>query len=220
MPLKPGKANIGANIKEMGNAGHSRAQSVAAALSKAYGPQKRADGGHVGALRGDTPGRADKVDTTVEDGSHIIPADIVSYLGSGNTDSGFLRLEKLFPNSVAHRAWGGGLSSTGLPHLPNPAHMPGMVTPHITPLRLPRLAGVPGMRKPPVPHMAMAEGGEAAQIPVMLSHGEFACSPRDVTIAGGGDIEKGHQAIDKWILKTRKEAIAKLRSLPKPVGMK
>jgi len=35
MPLKPGKKNIGINIKEMEASGHPRAQAIAAALNKA-----------------------------------------------------------------------------------------------------------------------------------------------------------------------------------------
>lgn len=35
MPLKPGKKNIGNNIKEMEAAGHPRNQSIAAALNVA-----------------------------------------------------------------------------------------------------------------------------------------------------------------------------------------
>ena len=35
MPLKPGKKNIGRNIKEMEESGHSRAQSIAASLNEA-----------------------------------------------------------------------------------------------------------------------------------------------------------------------------------------
>jgi hypothetical protein len=42
MPLKPGKKNIGNNISEMEKSGHSYDQSRAAALSKAYGPKKKA----------------------------------------------------------------------------------------------------------------------------------------------------------------------------------
>ena len=34
MPLKKGKKNIGSNIREMQEAGHSHAQSVAAALNE------------------------------------------------------------------------------------------------------------------------------------------------------------------------------------------
>jgi hypothetical protein len=37
MPLKPGKKNIGLNIKEMVKAGHPLKQARAASLSKAYG---------------------------------------------------------------------------------------------------------------------------------------------------------------------------------------
>jgi hypothetical protein len=35
MPLKPGKKNIGRNIKEMEKSGHPRDQSIAAALNEA-----------------------------------------------------------------------------------------------------------------------------------------------------------------------------------------
>jgi hypothetical protein len=35
MPLKPGKENIGKNIKEMERSGHSKAQSIAASLNEA-----------------------------------------------------------------------------------------------------------------------------------------------------------------------------------------
>ncbi len=35
MPLKKGKKNIGKNIKEMEESGHSKAQSIAAALNVA-----------------------------------------------------------------------------------------------------------------------------------------------------------------------------------------
>lgn len=35
MPLKPGKKNIGRNIKEMEASGHSKDQSIAASLNEA-----------------------------------------------------------------------------------------------------------------------------------------------------------------------------------------
>jgi hypothetical protein len=41
MPLKPGKKNIGKNIKEMEKSGHSRKQSIAAALRTAGVPKKK-----------------------------------------------------------------------------------------------------------------------------------------------------------------------------------
>lgn len=50
MPLLPGKKNIGHNISEMESAGHSKAQSIAAALNTARKsgvkiPKKRAKRG-------------------------------------------------------------------------------------------------------------------------------------------------------------------------------
>lgn len=70
-------------------------------------PKGLAEGGHVGPLRGSTMGRADKVKTTVADGSYILPARTVSFLGDGNTEAGFARLEKMFPHSTSKRAAGG-----------------------------------------------------------------------------------------------------------------
>lgn len=35
MPLKPGKKNIGSNIKEMEASGHKKSQAIAAALEEA-----------------------------------------------------------------------------------------------------------------------------------------------------------------------------------------
>lgn len=201
MPLKSGnsKATISANIREMSKT-HPHAQAVAAALRTAYGP-KRAAGGHVGPLPGATGGRADRVHTQVEDGSHIISADAVAALGDGNTEAGYAKLMKLFPHSVPGRSDGGILS-----------------TPHMT--GLPHLAGVPGgthgLGK--LPHLTkMASGGSPKMVDVRLSHGEFRVSPRDVKdVAGRGDRERGHRAIDALQMHIRRRWIKKLKSLPGP----
>ena len=49
-----------------------------------------------GAITGPTPGRADAVPVDVPEGSYIIPADIVSALGEGNTIAGNQVLKSLF----------------------------------------------------------------------------------------------------------------------------
>jgi hypothetical protein len=59
----------------------------------------RASGGRVGPLTGATGGRADKLPMKVPDGSHVIPADVVSALGQGNSQHGHKVLERMFPNS-------------------------------------------------------------------------------------------------------------------------
>jgi hypothetical protein len=227
MPLLKGAKNIGRNVREM-EKNHPRNVAVAAALRTAYGPQKRANGGHVGPLPGPTPGRADKVETTVEDGSHIISADAVAALGDGNSEAGYAKLMKMFPHSVPGRAAGGGIEPPGVPHMTSvpgtphvsPApHIIGMPHPHMT--GAPHLAGVPkvgGIGS--LPHIAkphMAEGGKSSQVKVKLSHGEFGVSPQDVRdVAGKGDLERGHRALDAFQMTVRREWIKNLKKLPGP----
>jgi hypothetical protein len=175
-------------------------QAIAAAL-KAAGVTKGATGGHVGALRGKTAGRADEVLTSVPDGSHIIPADVVSALGDGNTEAGFAKLENVFPQQ---RAFGGGMRMPrmgGMKKAPNP--MKGI--PHM--VDMPKMPGVPRA-------MGWARGGE---VPVKLSDGEFSVPPHHVARVGAGDPERGHRALDHFILSTRKADIERRKRLPGPV---
>jgi hypothetical protein len=110
MPLKLGRSNIGSNITELEKpsqrapAGRPYDQALAIALKKAGVKPKRAVGGrvaHAGALKGSTPGRADALSVSVPDGAYIIPADVVSALGDGNTASGFEHLARMFPEQRA-----------------------------------------------------------------------------------------------------------------------
>jgi hypothetical protein len=119
MPLEKGSSRtvISKNISEMSKT-HPHKQAVAAALRSAHEPQRRADGGGTpwfvrreataernpmaisGPLTGATMGRADKINTHVPDGSHILPADTVSAIGGGNSMAGHAKLGQMFPNSV------------------------------------------------------------------------------------------------------------------------
>ena len=116
MPLKQGKshATISSNIREMVHAGHPQNQAVAAALETAR--KARAMGGYAeggatkktfsGPVNGHGPGRTDRYPLQVLSGSYVIPADIVSALGEGNTAAG---------NEVIRRAFfkGGALRQSG-----------------------------------------------------------------------------------------------------------
>jgi len=74
--------------------------SVNAALDVARAIKRKKGGKvHVGPIVGDTGGRADKVPMSVPDGAYVIPADIVSGLGEGNTGAGMVQLGKMFPKS-------------------------------------------------------------------------------------------------------------------------
>lgn len=60
-----------------------------------------------GALRHDGPGRTDDLEISVPGESFVIPADIVSAIGQGNTAAGFKVLERMFPQRPVERATGG-----------------------------------------------------------------------------------------------------------------
>ena len=89
---------------------HPYAQALAIALKTAGVKPSRASGGHVGALKGATGGRADVLPVDVPDGAYVIPADVVSALGDGNTAAGFEHMKRMFPSEgVPTRGTGGGV---------------------------------------------------------------------------------------------------------------
>lgn len=127
MPLNP-SAGVGSNIKELHSGktfehtknkfGKERAdkQSIAIALGVAR-KAKRAKGGkiHVGAIKGNDPGRTDTINMKVPDGAYVLSADVVSHLGENNSAAGLKRADELFgPNGkfapTSKRAKGGLVS--------------------------------------------------------------------------------------------------------------
>lgn len=73
--------------------------------------KKYATGGavHVGPVMGATGGRADELPVSVPSGSFVVPADVVSSLGEGNTTAGMEKLQKQFTHSGTGRANGGSV---------------------------------------------------------------------------------------------------------------
>ena len=120
MPLTPGKSQktISHNISEMIHAGHPQDQAIAAALNTAR--QTKAGGGpmdyrkadlnipqidypmgkpdltHKGPIHSPVAGRTDHLPTKLDSGSYVIPADIISSMGEGNTMAGFKIARRMF----------------------------------------------------------------------------------------------------------------------------
>ena len=92
MPLKSGKSNIGENINTEEAAGKPRKQAIAIALNVA----RKAGGGGVfsGYIPGTTGGRTDNKPINVESGAFVVPADILSGLGEGNSHAGWAALAR------------------------------------------------------------------------------------------------------------------------------
>lgn len=110
MPLKPGssKKTINSNISELVHSGRPQKQAVAIALSESR--KKKEVGGslttspqinnapniHAGSIHSPVAGRTDHLNMHVESGSYVIPADIISALGEGNTMAGFRVIRTMF----------------------------------------------------------------------------------------------------------------------------
>jgi len=110
MPLAKGSSQkvIGLNIKELMDTGRPQKQAVAIALSESR--KRRATGGasffgnpspmtekiHVGPIRSPVAGRTDHLPMHVHSGSYVIPADIISAMGEGNTEAGFKVANTIF----------------------------------------------------------------------------------------------------------------------------
>jgi hypothetical protein len=138
MPLIHGKSQktISTNIREMVHAGHPQDQAIAAALNTArkvkagggpFSPPEPSmpdapsafEGGtttkvHSGPIHSPVAGRTDHLPMHVASGSYVIPADIISAMGEGNTMAGFKVAQNIFstPFMGAGTPYGG----RGLPY--------------------------------------------------------------------------------------------------------
>jgi hypothetical protein len=204
---------------------------------------------HVGPVNTSTPGRGDQDPTHVPPGSYVIPADIVSHLGEGNSANGLELLSKMFlpmraaaQSQLAMMRQGAPYGGTGAPY--------GAASPHLQGGRgvgnfgaipkgiEPRIVGLP---KYPVyagpgqqgPNFVQAHGGvvpgepggqffdrmgagQAPGTPINISGGEFVVPPEEVKRRGRGDINRGHEVLDKWVKNLRQEHINTLKKLPGP----
>jgi len=204
MPLdKSGsKESVGNNIRAELDAGKPRRQAIAIALNTA---RKYRDAGGAasstpwytrhssnlmlrGPVLGTSMGRADKVNANLANGSHVIPADIVSHVGQGNSLAGMTKLgQMLGPQTVR-------TPKPNFPKLPN----------------APKLPKMSGMAKG-------GKTNKDDEVPCALSHGEFIVSPEVVRhVVGHGDEERGHKILDHFILHLRHQAIETLKRLPGP----
>lgn len=76
---------------------------------------------HVGAIKSSVAGRTDHLPMHVPHGAYVIPADIISAMGEGNTAAGFKHMDYIFGGTP----YEGGSEPYNQPGTPYGAKMPG-----------------------------------------------------------------------------------------------
>ena len=172
---------------------HGRPQDQALAIAYRIKRERRASGGrvHAGPINSIVPGRTDNHGMSVAPGAYVLPADHVSSIGQGNTAAGMSVLNHMF----------GPQGPYGIGKAP----------------AIRKGAGVP---RPPGIKTRKADGGASedggAPVDIMAAGGEFVVPPEIVAALGTGDLDRGHEILDQWVIANRKKHISTLKKLPGP----
>jgi len=155
---------------------------------------------HKGPIHSPVAGRTDHLPMHVASGSYVIPADIISAMGEGNSMAGFKVAKDIFGQSF----YGQKGAGSGKPYGGKGAPYGGNGLPY----------GGGDLPYSMEPHKAA--GGETATVPIVAAGGEYVVPPEDVVHIGKGDLDYGHQILDEFVKRFRAKTIKTLKALPGP----
>lgn len=174
---------------------------------------------HKGIIHMAVGGRTDHLPMNVLEGSYVLPADIVSGLGEGNTLAG----GKILDNMFSGKQGPAGARMTDFratPKFPEPKTItPEDYSKYIT---MGQKAGKSIMgtqeKEQATPN---ARGGSIVShnrrpVPIIAAGGEYVIDPDDVMSYGGGDLDAGHEKLDQFVKFVRANTVKTLRKLPGP----
>ena len=143
-----------------------------------------------GLIHAYSPGRTDTLNMEPLAGSYIFPADVISGLGEGNTLAGASAMDRML--------------SSGPHGIPMPRGEHGR--------------GPPAPPRAPSIQYESAGGAPEGQgrVPIVAAGGEYKVSPQQVAAIGGGDLKRGHDILDRFVLEIRQRTIKDMKKLPPP----
>lgn len=163
---------------------------------------------HVGLITMAVGGRTDHIPMNVLEGSYVLPADIVSGLGEGNTLAGSKIIENMFKSGPFGVSYPDArFTAPKYPETPSYAGF--------------NLADMIKVNPMPTGEKEKAGGGSVSArnlkpIPIVAAGGEYVIDPDTVRKLGGGSIDKGHEFLDHFVKGARKELVKTLQKLPGP----
>jgi hypothetical protein len=142
----------------------------------------------------DVAGRTDRIPMQARTGSFVLPADVVSGLGQGNTGAG----AKMWGQMISHSIGPMGIQNAIRQRT----------------LKAPALRGF-GARSST---KGFADGGEIGEdlTPIVTAGGEALVDPEIVCQLGGGDSDRGKRVLINSVMTVRGHTIKHLKKLPRP----
>ncbi len=179
-----------------------------------------------GVIASEVPGRTDHIPTSVAADSYVIPADVVSGLGEGNTLAG----ARIIQEWMGTGPYGTPIQrSHGSPNFPHPPPAPSEGGTSTTTYK-PHFADG-GMATGKAPLKTAQIEHDPSKVPVIVAGGEMLLDPH--TIAYHPDLGNlnpndtnpehyrravnfGHKVLDRWVVSERKKTVKTLSKLPGP----
>ena len=143
---------------------------------------------HVGPIHSAVAGRTDHLPVHVPSGAYVIPADIVSAMGEGNTMAGFKVARRIFDGSP----YGANKPIYGQKGMPYGGNL--------------ATGG----------HVEEENENEDPGVPVVVAGGEYVIHPDHVRRLADGDLDEGHKTLDHFVTKMRSKTVKTLKALPGP----
>jgi hypothetical protein len=149
---------------------------------------------HSGIINMAVGGRTDHIPMNVLEGSYVLPADIVSGLGEGNTLAGSKILDNMFQSAPF---------GTKIP------------TARAN-LKIPALSFSKTTQPQASAHGGRTYNMNSKPVPIIAAGGEYVVHPDVVSKLGNGNMDEGHEYLDNFVKYVRAHTAKTLQNLPGP----